>query len=42
MINHWLKWYDAIRVWQFPDRTSQEQEGAFEDYTQIVRRFGAR
>jgi hypothetical protein len=36
MINHWLKWYEQIRVWKFPNRTSQEQEGAFEDYTQIV------
>ena len=36
MINHWLKWYDQIRVWKFPDRTSDEQEGAFDDYKQIV------
>jgi len=36
MINHWLKWYEQIRVWKFPDRASKEQEGVFEDYTQIV------
>src|SRR6266567_4841455 len=35
MINHWLKWYDSVRVWKFPDRLSEEDEGAFEDYTQI-------
>jgi len=36
MINHWLKYYEQIRVRKFPDRTSKEQEGVFEDYTQIV------
>lgn len=36
MINHWLKWYDHIRIWKFPDRESSEQEGVFEDYRQIV------
>ncbi len=36
MINHWLKWYDHIRLWKFPDRTSESQEGAFDDYKQIV------
>jgi hypothetical protein len=35
MINHWLTWYDQVRVWKFPDRTSPEDERAFEDYTQI-------
>ncbi len=35
MINHWLKYYDRIRVWKFPDRISEEDEGAFEDFTQI-------
>src|SRR5712692_1017647 len=35
MVNHWLKWYERIRVWKFPDRVSKE-EGAFEDFTQIV------
>ncbi len=36
MINHWLRWYDHIRVWKFPDRTHDDQEGAFDDYKQIV------
>ena len=36
LINHWLKYYEHIRVWKFPDRTSKEQEGVFDDYTQIV------
>jgi hypothetical protein len=35
MINHWLTWYDQVRVWKFPDRTSPEEERTFEDYTQI-------
>ena len=35
MINHWLTWYDQVRVWKFPDRTSPEDERSFEDYTQI-------
>ena len=35
MINHWCRWYDRVRVWKFPDRTSPEDEGAFEDFTQI-------
>jgi Uncharacterised methyltransferase family (DUF6094) len=35
MISHWCKWYDQIRVWKFPDRTDEDEEGAFEDYTQI-------
>ncbi len=35
MINHWCKWYEQIRVWKFPDRASAEEEGGFEDYTQI-------
>src|SRR5947209_3062549 len=36
MVNHWLRWYDQIGVWKFPNRTSKDQEGAFDDYTQIV------
>ena len=36
MVNHWLKWYDRIRIWKFPDRTHEDQEGAFDDYKQIV------
>ena len=36
MINHWLTWYDLVRVWKFPDRASAADETAFEDYTQIV------
>jgi hypothetical protein len=35
MINHWLAWYDQVRVWKLPDRTSPDDERAFEDYTQI-------
>src|SRR5712691_12140730 len=35
MVNHWCKWYDQVRIWKFPDRSSSEDEGAFEDYTQI-------
>src|SRR5260221_10602534 len=35
MINHWCRWYDRVRVWKFPDRSSPEDESAFEDYTQI-------
>jgi len=35
MISHWCKRYDQVRVWKFPDRTSQDAEGGFEDYTQI-------
>ncbi len=35
MVNHWCKWYDQVRVWKFPDRASDEDESAFEDYTQI-------
>ena len=35
MINHWCRWYDRVRVWKFPDRTSPQDEGAFEDFTQI-------
>jgi len=35
MINHWLKWYDDIRVWMTPARRSKDDESAFEDYTQI-------
>ena len=35
MINHWCRWYDRVRVWKFPDRSSSEDEGVFEDYTQI-------
>ncbi len=35
MIHHWCRWYDRVRVWKFPDRTSAEDEGAFEDFTQI-------
>ena len=35
MVNHWCKWYDEVRVWKFPDRVSDEDESAFEDYTQI-------
>ncbi len=35
MINHWCRWYDRVRVWKFPDRSSSEDEGAFEDFTQI-------
>jgi SAM-dependent methyltransferase len=35
MIHHWCRWYDRVRVWKFPDRTSPEDEGAFEEFTQI-------
>ena len=35
MINHWCRWYDRVRVWKFPNRSSQEEESTFEDYTQI-------
>src|SRR5258708_27839340 len=35
MINHGCRWYDRVRVWKFPDRSSPEDESAFEDYTQI-------
>jgi hypothetical protein len=35
MISHWYKWYDQIRVWKFPDSTDEDEEGGFEDYTQI-------
>jgi hypothetical protein len=35
MINHWASWYSHIRVWKFPDRISPDDEGAFEDFTQI-------
>src|SRR6266699_3078368 len=35
IINHWCRWYDRVRIWKFPDRTSPEDEGGFEDYTQI-------
>ncbi len=35
MIAHWCKWYDQVRVWKFPDRTDEDEEGGFEDYTQI-------
>jgi Uncharacterised methyltransferase family (DUF6094) len=31
MVNHWLRWYDDIGVWKFPNRTSKDQEGAFDD-----------
>ncbi len=35
MISHWCKWYDQVRVWKFPDRTDEDEEGGFEDFTQI-------
>src|SRR5258706_312183 len=35
MINHWCRWYDRVRIWKFPDRSSSDDEGSFEDYTQI-------
>jgi hypothetical protein len=35
MISHWCKWYDQVRVWKFPDRTAEDEEGGFEDFTQI-------
>ncbi len=35
MINHWARWYSHIRIWKFPDRTSPNDEGGFEDFTQI-------
>jgi Uncharacterised methyltransferase family (DUF6094)/Helicase conserved C-terminal domain len=35
MISHWCKWYDQVRVWKFPDRTEEGEEGGFEDFTQI-------
>ena len=35
MISHWCKWYDQVRVWKFPDRTDEDEEGGFEDYTQV-------
>jgi hypothetical protein len=35
MIHHWCRWYDRVRVWKFPDRLSSDDEGAFEDFTQI-------
>lgn len=36
MVNHWCKWYDSVRVWKFPERVAEDDEGAFEDFTQIV------
>src|SRR5258706_6921013 len=35
MINHWCRWYNQVRIWKFPDRTSPDDEGGFEDFTQI-------
>ncbi len=35
MISHWCRWYDQVRVWKFPDRASEGEEGTFEAYTQI-------
>lgn len=35
MINHWASWYEQVRVWKFPNRLSPDEEGAFEDFTQI-------
>lgn len=35
MINHWARWYSHIRAWKFPDRRTPDDEGAFEDFTQI-------
>ncbi|HET8850926.1 MAG TPA: DUF6094 domain-containing protein, partial [Ktedonobacteraceae bacterium] len=35
MVNHWCKWYEQVRVWKFPDRVTDEDESAFEDFTQI-------
>src|SRR6266566_1595006 len=35
MINHWCRWYDRVRVWKFPNRSQAEDEGAYEDYTQM-------
>ena len=35
MVHHWCRWYDRIRIWKFPDRLSPNDEGGFEDYTQI-------
>jgi hypothetical protein len=35
MISHWCKWYDQIRIWKFPDRTFDDEEGGFEDFTQV-------
>ena len=32
MISHWCKWYDQVRVWKFPDRTDEDEEGGFEAY----------
>jgi hypothetical protein len=35
MINHWCRWYERVQIWKFPDRSSPEDESAFEDFTQI-------
>lgn len=35
MVNHFCKWYTSVQVWKFPDRQSEADEGAFEDFTQI-------
>lgn len=35
MVNHWSRWYERVRVWKFPDRVTPDDEGAFEDFTQI-------
>ncbi len=36
MVNHFCKWYSRVHVWKFPDRASSDDEGSFEDFTQIV------
>jgi hypothetical protein len=36
LLSHWLKWYERIGVWKFPDRTRPDQEGAFDEYRQIL------
>ncbi len=27
MINHWCRWYERVRVWKFPDRSSSSRRG---------------
>ncbi len=35
MINHFCKWYERVRIWKFPDKESSDDEGSFEDFSQI-------
>ena len=36
MMNHWCKHYEQVRCWKFPDGDPEQDEGAFQRYTQIV------